>query len=310
MRDIVVVGSVALDSVRTLEGESREALGGSAVFFSLAARHFARVRLVGVVGEDFPVEHREMLASRGIDLRGLQTLPGRTFRWVGRFGRDVNEARTLDTQLNVFESFRPVLGAEARKARALFLANIDPDLQAEVLDQMPGPRLTVCDTMDFWIVKKRRSLAGLLRRVGIFLVNEGEARRLSGERNAVRCAEALAGMGPGVVVIKRGEHGSLLYSRGRACALPAYPVRDVKDPTGAGDSFAGAFLGSLLAGGGDPSDFGALRRAAAYGTVAASFTVCDFSTRSIESLRKRDIDERWKEYADSLALGPARAVGA
>ncbi|MFA6093868.1 MAG: PfkB family carbohydrate kinase [Elusimicrobiota bacterium] len=299
---VVVVGSVALDSVQTPSGESREALGGSAVYFSLAARHFARVSMVGVVGEDFPSEHRQMLTSHGVDTAGLQAVPGRTFRWVGRFGRNLNNAKTLDTQLNVFESFRPALVPEQRDAEAVFLANIDPDLQAEVLSQMNSPRLVACDTMNFWISKKRAALRKLLKRVHVFFVNEEEARKLSRQSNNVRAARTLASWGPSVVVVKMGEHGSLLLAAGRVYPFPAFPLDTVKDPTGAGDSFGGAFLGSLVASRANFDNVAALKRSMVYGTVTASFNVSDFSTKRLEALDLPTLEERFREYAELLRV--------
>ena len=312
IESIVVVGSVALDSVKTPEGETLEALGGSAVYFSLAARHFTRVRMVGVVGEDFPPQHRELLSSRGIDISGLKTVPGRTFRWVGRFGRNLNSAKTLATQLNVFETFRPKLTGDERRCPAVFLANIDPDLQADVLNQMTQPRLVACDTMDFWIRSKRPALKELLRRVDIFFVNEGEAQKLTREPNNVRAARKLAQWGPSVVVVKMGEHGALMLAGGRVFPFPAFPLERVKDPTGAGDSFAGAFLGSFLASEADINSIHALKHSILCGTVMASFNVSDFSTRIIESVDLGAVRQRMSEFADMLSCrdGSARPVQA
>ena len=309
IESIVVVGSVALDSVKTPEGETQEALGGSAVYFSLAARHFTRVCMVGVVGSDFPPQHRELLASRGIDISGLQTVPGRTFRWVGRFGRNLNAAKTLATHLNVFETFHPELTDEERACAAVFLANIDPDLQADVLDQMTRPRLVACDTMDFWIRSKKPALKELLRRVDIFFVNEGEAQKLTREPNNVRAARKLAQWGPSVVVVKMGEHGALMLAGGRLFPFPAFPLDRVKDPTGAGDSFAGAFLGSFVASGADIHSIDALKQAMLCGTVMASFNVSGFSTRAIESVEVGALRQRMDEFAQTLSFrdGPLPA---
>ncbi|HAH06081.1 MAG TPA: sugar kinase [Elusimicrobia bacterium] len=298
---IVVVGSVALDSVKTPEGETQDALGGSAVYFSLAARHFTKVKMVGVVGEDFPAPHRDMLSTRGVDTSGLQALPGRTFRWVGRFGRNLNAAKTLDTQLNVFETFRPKLSEDQRATPALFLANIDPDLQTDVLNQMTAPRLVACDTMDFWISSKRQVLKDLLKRVDIFFVNEGEAQKLTRQTNNVRAARKLAEWGPSVVIVKMGEHGALLLAGGRVFPFPAFPLDTVKDPTGAGDTFAGAFLGSFLASGSDLHDVQALKHSMVCGTVMASFNVSDFSTRVLESVELSAVRQRTREFADMLS---------
>ncbi|MBI5243329.1 MAG: sugar kinase [Elusimicrobia bacterium] len=308
IESIVVVGSVALDSVKTPEGETHEALGGSAVYFSLAARHFTRVRVVGVVGEDFPAQHRETLASRGIDLSGLQTVPGRTFRWVGKFGRNLNAAKTLSTQLNVFETFRPKLTEAQKDCQAVFLANIDPDLQADVLRQMRRPRLVACDTMDFWITSKRQALKDLLKRVDIFFVNEGEALKLTRQANNVRAARKLAEWGPSVVVVKKGEHGALLLAGGRIFPFPAFPLDQVKDPTGAGDTFAGAFLGSFLAAETDLNNIHALKHSVVCGTVMASFNVSDFSTRVLENVDLAAVRQRVREFADLLSCGNGAAA--
>ena len=301
MERILVVGSVALDSVTTKHGESVEALGGSAVYFSLAARFFSPVSVVGVVGQDFPTEHRKMLAARDINLDGLKAVEGKTFRWVGRFGRDLSDAKTLATHLNVFETFRPQLNAEQKKAGVLFLANIDPELQSEVLAQMERPAVVACDTMNYWISSKRPALKELLSKVNIFFVNEEEAKRLTRQPTVFKAAETLSEWGPSVVVIKKGEHGAVMRARGRFFVFPAYPVQTVKDPTGAGDSFAGAFMGSLAANGGF-SDEHALKRALLYGTTMASFNVEDFSTKRIEGLRRPELDGRFEDFLGLLSV--------
>ncbi|MFA5139403.1 MAG: PfkB family carbohydrate kinase [Elusimicrobiota bacterium] len=302
MNGILVVGSVALDSVKTPEGETHEALGGSAVYFSLAARHFAPVRVVGVVGADFPDKHRKMLVDRGVDVAGLQVLPGKTFRWAGRFGKDYNRARTLSTELNVFEKFDPMLSEEQKACPVVFLANIDPDLQRNVLSQMAGPRLVACDTMNYWIGSKKPAIKKLLSRVDILIVNEEEARKLTREPSNVRAARCLSEWGPGVVVVKKGEHGSLLFAHGRIYPFPAYPIEFVKDPTGAGDSFAGGFVGYISTALDKWSHVEHLKRALAYGTVMASFNVSDFSTRLLDSLTRQALDERARLYWEMLSV--------
>ncbi|HAM35133.1 MAG TPA: sugar kinase [Elusimicrobia bacterium] len=301
MDSIVVVGSVALDSVRTLWGESKEALGGSAVYFSLAARHFARVSVVGVIGKDFPKEHRHMLAEKGIDLGGLKELPGKTFRWVGKFGKDLSDAKTLATHLNVFAKFRPRLTSAQKKSRVVFLANIDPDLQSQVLNQMSGPALVACDTMNYWITSKPEALRRLLSRVNIFFVNEEEAKILSRQPTALAAARVISHWGPKVVVVKKGEHGALMKVDNQFYAFPAYPVESVKDPTGAGDTFAGGFMGYLTAAG-DYGDVVHLKRAMLYGTALASFNVEDFSTRRLENLRRSCLEDRFAEFCDALQV--------
>lgn len=300
-RSILVVGSVALDSVKTLEGESQEALGGSAVFFSLSARFFNPVSMVGVVGRDFPKRHREMLSSRDIDLSGLKEVSGKTFRWEGKYGKDLSAAKTLATYLNVFETFRPVLSEAQKKASVLFLANIDPELQFEVLSQMKSPAFVACDTMNYWISSKKPALKELLSRVNLFFVNEEEAKKLSGQTNVFRAASVISSWGPSIVVIKKGEHGAVMKIGKQFFAFPAYPLEVVKDPTGAGDSFAGAFMGYLAASG-NFNDVDTLKRAMLYGTIMASFNVEDFSTRRLEELARPAIDERFELLLDLLSV--------
>ena len=302
MSPILVVGSVALDSVETSEGKSSEALGGSAVYFSLAAQLFAPVEMVGVVGSDFPDEYRSLLESRGIGLGGLKVVSGKTFRWAGRYGRNFNSAKTLSTCLNVFEAFRPELSDSQKSASVVFLANIDPELQREVLSQMSRPRLVACDTMNYWISSKRQALKELLSRVDVFFVNEEEARRLTRESNNCLAARRLADWGPLVIVIKKGEHGTLLLAGGRLHAFPAYPVEHVKDPTGAGDTFAGGFLG-YLASGVDLKDVQRVKRAMLYGSVLASFNVEDFSTRRLEGIGLPAVESRYRDFLNLLAVG-------
>ena len=304
---IVVVGSVALDSVKTLEGESRDALGGSAVYFSLAARQFNPVSVVGVVGKDFPREHREMLSERGIDLAGLKVMPGKTFRWVGKFGRDLSDAKTLATHLNVFSEFKPALTPAQRRASVVFLANIDPELQTEVLAQMQSPAIVACDTMNYWISSKPEALKELLAKVDIFFVNEEEAKKLSKQPNALRAANVISEWGPSVVVIKKGEHGAVLKVGSKFFVFPAFPLETVKDPTGAGDTFAGGFMGYLASCKGF-KDVHHLKRAMLYGTVTASFTVEDFSTKRIEDLRREHLDDRFDDFLDRLSVPKNAAV--
>ncbi|MBI4371846.1 MAG: sugar kinase [Elusimicrobia bacterium] len=303
-RGILVVGSVALDTVSTPAGESRDALGGSATYFALAARAFAPISLVGVVGEDFPRAHRELLARRGVDCSGLETAKGSTFRWSGRYGQDADAAETLETRLNVFARFRPRLEEAHRRASVVFLANIDPDLQAGVLDQMAAPALTACDTMNFWIDSKPEAIKRLLARVDVFFCNEAEAEALAERPNPLQAAERIAQWGPSVVVVKKGEHGAFMRVGGRVYAFPAYPHPRITDPTGAGDSFAGGFLGSLAESGAF-GELGPLKRAMAYGTALASFNVEDFSTKSIEDLDRRRIDERFRDLVERMSVPAA-----
>lgn len=307
MDSILVVGSVALDSVKTNEGSSIEALGGSAVYFSLSARFFAPVSIVGVVGRDFPKRHREMLAARDIGLEGLKEVSGKTFRWIGKFGKDLSNAKTIDTQLNVFETFKPTLSDSQRRCSVIFLANIDPELQTEVLAQMKSPAIVACDTMNYWISSKKPALKELLSRVNIFFVNEDEGKKLSGQSNVFRAASVLSEWGPSVVVIKKGEHGAIMKMGKQFFAFPAFPIEVVKDPTGAGDTFAGAFMG-YLASVGDFHSPEHLKRALVYGTVMASFNVENFSTKRMEDLREQEIHSRFHGFLDLLEV--TRAVAA
>jgi sugar/nucleoside kinase (ribokinase family) len=290
---VLVVGSVALDSVETPSGRRDEVLGGSASFFSTVASLFTPVSLVAVVGEDFPEEHLRFFASRSIDLAGLRRAPGRTFRWKGRYVGDLNQAESLDTQLNVFETFDPVLPDAYRQARHVFLANIDPDLQFRVLDQVRSPAFVACDTMNFWIQGKREALCQTLRRVDCLLVNDAEARLLTGEHNIVRAARGIQRMGPRQVVVKRGEYGAMVVGE-EIFAIPAYPLEEVRDPTGAGDTFAGGFVGQLADLGRIDAD--TLRRAAVMGAVAASFAVQDFSLDGLKHLTRTDLEIRYRDF--------------
>ena len=292
--DILVVGSVAFDTVETPFGQGQEVLGGSATYFSTSASFFSGVNLVAVVGEDFPEEHRNFLAGRNIDLSGLQVAPGKTFRWKGRYGYDLNEAQTLETHLNVFEGFQPNLPESFRDAEILFLANIDPELQLEVVRQVKRPRLIACDTMNFWISGKREALVKTLAQVDILVINEGETRQLAGEPNLVKAARAILAMGPKTLVIKRGEYGVLVFGEHSIFSIPAMPLEEVFDPTGAGDTFAGRFMGYLAATG-DFSD-ATIRKATVFGTVMASFTVEDFSLNRLRSVTWQEIEARFRTF--------------
>jgi sugar/nucleoside kinase (ribokinase family) len=290
---VLVVGSVALDTVKTPFGEAVDALGGSASFFSVAARHFAPVALVAVVGEDFPPAHVEFFRSHGIDVSGLEAAPGKTFRWTGVYEEDCNTRRTLDTQLNVFADFQPKLAPSHRDSRFVFLANIHPALQIRVLDQIKDPALVVLDTMNFWIERSREELMAVLGRVDVALLNDEEVRMLTGQPNLIKAAHGILDLGPSVVIVKKGEHGSLVMTRDFIFAAPAYPVDLLRDPTGAGDTFAGGFLG-YLAGSDDPAAEAEIRRAAVYGTVLASFTVEAFSLDRLASASRPEIDARFE----------------
>jgi len=291
---IVVVGSVAFDTVETPYGRADEVLGGSASFFAVAASFFAPVRIVAVVGEDFPKTEIEFLRSRGIDLEGLTVAAGRTFRWTGRYHEDMNLRDTLDLQLNVFADFAPKLPDSYRDSDICFLANIQPGLQGGVLAQLARPRLVAADTMNHWITGARADLERLLHHCEILTLNDEEAKLLSGERNVIRAARRILEMGPKSVLVKRGEYGVLHFSADSVFAVPAYPLEQVFDPTGAGDTFAGGFIGALARSG----DFStpSLRRAIVYGSVLASFVVEDFSLNRLRTLTLDDIEHRYRQF--------------
>lgn len=291
---ILVVGSVAFDSVETPFGKAEEVLGGSATYFSTSAAFFTGVSLVAVVGEDFPDEHIDTLKSKGIDVAGLRKVPGRTFRWKGYYGYDLNQAHTLETHLNVFSSFNPEVPEAQRDAPFVFLANIDPELQMKVLDQVRKPKLVACDTMNFWIEGKADALKELLKRVDLFVINEGEARELSKEASLVKAAKVIMGYGPRVLIIKRGEYGALMFTGASTFAAPAYPLEDIFDPTGAGDTFAGGLMG-YLANTENISEEN-IRRAIIYGSVMASFNVEAFSLERLATLKPAEIKERYYAF--------------
>ncbi|WP_434391155.1 PfkB family carbohydrate kinase [Melittangium boletus] len=291
---LLVVGSVALDSVETPFGTKEDVLGGSASFFSTSASFFTPVQMVAVVGEDFPQAHLDFLQGRGVDISGVSHEKGRTFRWKGRYGWQLNEAETLDTQLNVFQSFSPKLSEQHRQAQYVMLGNIHPELQAQVVDQVRAPKLVAADTMNFWINGSRPALLKTLARVNLLFVNDTEARLLSGEHNILRAARAILAMGPQRVVIKRGEYGALLVEKEHVFACPAMPLADVFDPTGAGDTFAGGFMGTLATSGGLDSDV--LRRAMVMGSVMASFTVEKFSLERLKEISRADLHARFAEF--------------
>jgi len=290
---ITVVGSVALDTVETPAGRNDEGLGGAATYFSLAASNFAPVHLVGVVGDDFPRRHVALLESKDINVDGLERAPGRTFRWTGRYHENMNDRDTIETQLNVFEHFHPKLPDAAKDAPFLFLGNIHPSLQLEVLEQA-RPRFTGLDTMNLWINIALDDLKEVLRRVDVLIINDSEVKLLTNESNLVRGTRAIKALGPRIVVVKKGEHGCLLFDEGGVFSAPAYPLEDVVDPTGAGDSFAGGFLGHLAGTG--KTDDAALRRAVVYGSVTASFTCEKFGPGRLAEIGQADIEKRFAEF--------------
>jgi sugar/nucleoside kinase (ribokinase family) len=291
---LLVVGSVALDSVKTPFGEATDVLGGSATFFSVAASYFTSVNVVATIGEDFPPEHIDFLRGRGVDVAGIETGRGKTFRWRGEYSYQLNEAKTLETQLNVFERFAPRVPEAYRNPSLVFLANIDPTLQRDVLGQVRRPKIVACDTMNFWISGKKPDLERTLKEVDILIINDGEARQLAGEVNLVKASRAIMGLGPQTVIIKRGEYGALLFSGSQVFAAPAFPLEHVFDPTGAGDSFAGGFLGHLAK---HPSlDRANLCKAVIFGSVLASFCVEAFSLDRFKTLTRLDIQHRYREF--------------
>lgn len=296
---ILVVGSVALDSVKTPFGEVKDALGGSATYFGVSASYFAPVRLVAVVGKDFPPRHVRLLESRGIDTSGLVHASGRTFRWKGYYEYDLNNAHTLDTRLNVFADFKPELSSEHRASPYVFLGNIDPDIQTGVLKKIDRPRLVGADTMNFWIERKPAALKEMIRRVDVLIINEAETREFAREKNLVLAARRIMSWGPGFLVVKRGEYGALLFSKNEVFAAPAYPLENISDPTGAGDSFAGGFMGYLAASGASASSkniFAAMSSAVVFGSVMASFNVESFSLGKLSKLDRKKIAARYAEF--------------
>ena len=288
---ILVVGSVAYDTVETPFGRAEKVLGGSASFFSVAASFFAPVNLVAVVGDDFSEKAMSAFQGRPVDLEGLERTAGKTFHWQGKYSYDLNSRETVCTDLNVFEFFKPRIPDRYRRSEHVFLGNIDPVLQRQVLDQVERPRLVACDTMNFWISGKPEELKRTLAAVDILLINDAEARQLSGEWNIVKAARAIRALGPHTLVIKKGEHGVLMFSEDGSFAAPAYPLDEVFDPTGAGDTFAGGFLGYLA---GSPTlDEAALRRAVIMGSTLASFCVEAFSLDRLLTLSRPEIDARY-----------------
>lgn len=296
MSEILVVGSLAYDSISTPSGRADKALGGSANYFSLAASLYAPVRVVGVVGEDYRDEDVQLLKSRNVDLAGMTTVPGKTFHWEGAYEGNLNEAITKKTELNVFEHFNPQLPAHYKDSRFVFLANIAPELQLQVLEQCQNPDFVGMDTMNFWISSKVNELKKVLAKVDVVLINEGEAQMLTGSANAISAAPALCDMGPQALVIKRGEYGFVLYTKAEGFfILPAFPMPQVVDPTGAGDTFAGGFFGYLASLGRKPSTQD-LKQACVQGSILASFTIQDFSVKALAKVDRNAIEQRLGQY--------------
>ncbi|MBN1384964.1 MAG: sugar kinase [Elusimicrobia bacterium] len=297
---ILVVGSVALDSVKTPFGEKSDILGGSATYFSYSASFFmppGKINLVAVVGNDFPEEHLELLKSKKINLKGLQILEGQTFRWSGCYEGDMNEAKTLTTCLNVFETFKPEIPDSYRNTEYVFLANIDPDLQMDVLSQIKKPKLVAADSMNLWIKIKKQSFIKLLSKIDILVINDGEARIFTEQSSLIKAGKIILDRGPKYIVIKKGEHGSLLFSKKGVFSAPAYPLEKISDPTGAGDTFAGGFFGYLAKLNKTPNESN-LRKAIIYGSVMASFNVEDFSLERMKRLTYKEIRNRYKKFKE------------
>jgi sugar/nucleoside kinase (ribokinase family) len=303
---ILVVGSVALDTVQTPTESASDVLGGGASYFCVAGSLFAPIRLVAVVGDDFPPEHRRLLESRGIDLGGLEMRPGKTFRWSARyFGIRLESRETLDTQLGVFGDFHPVLPLAYKKSRIVFLSNIQPDLQLEVLDQVEEGAFVACDTIKLWLDTARAGLERVFRRVDCVIINDEEAVQFSGQRFLPDAARVILSGGPRAVIIKRGENGSLLFTRDRVFLAPAHPLETVRDPTGAGDAFAGGLLGSLARAGHAGDDV--LRRGMLYGSVLGSLAVEDFSVRRIAESKEGEVESRLSTLVDMISLDGSRS---
>jgi sugar/nucleoside kinase (ribokinase family) len=297
---LLVVGSVALDTVETPFGRAEDALGGSATFFAASASWFCPVRLVGVIGDDFPAGSLDFLAEREVDLSGLERAAGESFRWAGVYNYDLSSRETLDTRLGVFADFAPRIPDAFRDTEWVFLGNIDPELQIDVLEQIQKPRLVACDTMNFWIGGKRDALLELLEKVDLLLVNDSEARELSGDFNLARAARWIQARGPRYVIVKKGEHGAILFTPSSVFFAPGYPLEEVFDPTGAGDAFAGGLMGYLArCGRAEDAD---LRRAVIHGSVMGSFAVERFSVDRFRDLTQDEIETRVRQFREMTSF--------
>lgn len=298
---VLIAGSIALDNLRTPFGTRNYVLGGSAIHSAVAASFFNDVELLGVVGEDFPKKHIDFLKSRKINTDGLKVLPGKTFHWEGYYEYDMNVAHTLRTDLNVLANFDPVLTDKQKKCPYVFLANLDPDIQLKIVSQLEKPKLVVADTMNYWIENKRRSLENLLSKIDILVINDMEARELSKEPNLIKASKIILGYGCKNVIIKKGEHGALLFSNEFSFSTPSHPQMELIDPTGAGDSFAGSFIGYLSAVG--KIDWENLKKAVIIGCVIASFNVEDFSIERLKTLTKEEILSRYSSMRENISFG-------
>ena len=303
MADLLIVGSIALDSIKTPYGDKNDILGGSCSYSSVAASYYSPVKMVGVVGNDFPESAIELFKSKNINLEGVEYAEGETFRWKGYYEYDMNQAHTLETHLNVFGDFSPKIPASYKNTRYVFLANIHPALQLDVLDQIENPDFVVCDTMNLWIDSTRKELLEVIKRVDLLLVNEEEARQLCATPNLVLAAKRVLDMGPEYVIIKKGEHGVMLFSKSGDCFIaPAFPLSAVKDPTGAGDTFAGGMMGVIARQ--DDKSTATMRTAIVTGIVSASFTVEDFSLDRLKSLTVKELSDRYSEFEKFTRFEP------
>jgi cytidine kinase len=293
---VLIVGSIAIDNIKTQLEEHRELLGGSASYASVSASFFSPVNLVGIVGSDFPKEHIELFKSRGIDLAGLQIVDGKTFRWSGEYEWDMNVRKTLSVELNVFETFSPKLPDTYERTPIVLLGNISPSLQKHVLDQVGNPRFVIADTMDLWITTTRPELLDLLKGIDLLVLNDGEARQLTEETSLIKAANNILRLGPKYVAIKKGEHGCLLLSKDRFFSCGAFPLEDIHDPTGAGDTFAGGFAGFLASLDKKAFDFDDLKKAVVYGSLLASFCVESFSLERLKQLTKKELEDRYELF--------------
>ncbi|MBE0460970.1 MAG: sugar kinase [Candidatus Aminicenantes bacterium] len=297
---LVIVGSLAFDTIETPKGRKERIVGGSCTYCALAASYFTSPGIVGVVGEDFPEEVIELLKKRKIDIQGLERKPGKTFHWEGRYGHDPNFRTTLKLEMNVFDNFKPELPAKYKETDMLFLANIDPDLQEDILSQVKKPKIVAMDTINFWIKNKRPQLVRVMEKVDVFFANDEEVKLLTEEINLIKAGKRVLNMGPSLVVIKKGEHGALVLGKNNIFGVLAYPCEDVVDPTGAGDSFAGGFLGYMdRARQGNQSD---IRKAAVFGSVMASYTIEDFGIERLKSLSDSEIKDRFSAFKKLLSF--------
>lgn len=300
LNEILVIGSVALDTIKSPAGYSKEILGGSATYFSVSASFFAPVNLVATVGSDFPDAHRKTITSFGVDLKGLEVKDGLTFRWEGSYVKDMNCAETIETQLNVFAEFKPCLPKGYEKSKYIFLANIDPDLQIFILKRFSGKRFIGCDSMNHWIKNKNSSLKEMIKKTSIVFLNDMEAKMLSGESNMLKAGKYLLSLGPKFAVVKRGEYGAILFSKDFIFMVPAYLLEEVRDPTGAGDTFAGGFMGYLAKT--NKINEKNMKNALLWGSVMASFTVQDFSINRFLKINKKTIEKRYGDFKKLITV--------